>query len=94
MQNGRIVISSECNESRNLVAIPFVDIRREAPSIRAASSSSFGIVMKNCRIRNVPYALNIHGITSEAIRSTDPIMTINWYMGMIRTRKGIMIVPR
>jgi hypothetical protein len=36
---------------------------RLAPSTRAASSSSLGMLRKNCRSRKVPKAENAHGST-------------------------------
>ncbi len=51
--------------------------QREAPSMKAASSISFGMVIKACRMRNVPYAVKIHGMISEATRSTQPMATIS-----------------
>ncbi len=47
-----------------------------APSTRAASSSSPGKDMKNCRIKKVPNAENIPGTTSACIVFSQPKETI------------------
>jgi hypothetical protein len=53
-------------------------VHRDAPSMTAASSRSFGIETKTWRIRKVPEALKKNGNTSDASESTLPSATIRW----------------
>lgn len=60
------------------------------PSRRAASSSSFGKVMKACRIRKVPKAENMPGSTMpHGVSSRSRPFTI-WYWVMRNACPGIM----
>ena len=52
------------------------------------------MLMKNCRIRNVPYALNMNGMISAARLSSQPTCNINWNSGMISTTNGTMTEPK
>ena len=52
-----------------------------APSMRAASSSSAGIDMKNCRMRNVPNALKRPGTMSACSVFSQPRFWMISYCG-------------
>src|SRR5512133_2667845 len=65
-----------------------------APSIRAASTSSSGTVMKNWRNRNVAVADAISGIVSPANEVSMPRSETTLYVGPLRTSTGSIKVTK
>src|SRR5688572_27324680 len=66
----------------------------EAPSRRAASSSSFGIVIKNWRSRKIKKGQpNQAGIISGANELLQPIELKSTYWGISVTQLGSITVP-
>ena len=62
----------------------------EAPSIRAASSMSRGMLSMNCVIINTPNGVTSHGTMSAQYVSSHPNATISLYIGIITTCAGRM----
>ncbi len=65
-------------------------VSRPAPSTRAASSSSLGIVSMYWRSRKIPSALTRNGRKTEARVSTSPSSRIAMKTGMIVICCGII----
>src|SRR6185436_11031933 len=65
---------------------------REHPSIRAASSSSYGIPRKNWRSRNMPNGEAAKGMISARYVLTQSNSRISRYKGTTITSKGMIVV--
>ena len=61
------------------------------PSMRAASSSSLGIVEKNWRIKKTPKTLNNPGSTRPMSVSVRPNLTMSLNRGMMKICPGTII---
>ena len=67
-------------------------IRREQPSIHAASSTSRGSARKNCRSRNTPNGMTSDGTISAPSVSISPSFCIRMKVGISVSWNGISSV--